>query len=251
MSIDITGAKILFTIPILGGLPITETIVVAWGIMFVISILCFALGRNLTVHGTSKRQQTAELLVEKSVNWVKDNMGEIYAKSAFPAFIGTLFAFAIICSLVSLIGLYPPTADLSTCIAWALIVFIMITYTKIRSNKLSGYLKGFTKPVPLLAPLNVITEIATPVSMAFRFFGNIASSMVINSLVYAALAVLNQVLFSWLPGAFGDILSIIPFAQVGLPAILSLYFDIFSSFMQSFIFCILTMIYIANAAEKE
>ena len=153
-------------------------------------------------------------------------------------------------SLSSLIGCFSPTADLSTTLAWAIVVFIMITATKIRTGSLGGYLLGFTKPIPVLTPFNVISECATPISMAFRHFGNIASGMVISTLVYAALTVANQALFGLLPGLLGDILGSIPFLTVGVPAFLSLYFDWFSSFMQAFIFCMLTTLYIANAAEE-
>ena len=132
----------------------------------------------------------------------------------------------------------------------AIVVFIMITATKIRTGSLGGYLLGFTKPIAVLTPFNVISECATPISMAFRHFGNIASGMVISTLVYAALTVANQALFGLLPGLLGDILGSIPFLTVGVPAFLSLYFDWFSSFMQAFIFCMLTTLYIANAAEE-
>ena len=154
-------------------------------------------------------------------------------------------------SLLSLVGLYAPTADLSTELAWAVLVFVMITAAKIRSGGLGGYLKGFTEPIAVLTPFNILSELATPISMAFRHFGNIASGGVISALVYASLAVLNQAVFGLLPGVLGDVLGAIPFLQVGIPAVLSIYFDLFSSFMQAFIFCMLTMLYIANAAGEE
>jgi F-type H+-transporting ATPase subunit a len=121
----------------------------------------------------------------------------------------------------------------------------MITAQKIRSNGVGGYLKGFTTPIPIMTPFNILSELATPVSMACRHFGNILSGVVINGLIYAALAVASQALFRFLPGA----LSQIPFLDVGIPAILSVYFDWFSGVMQAFIFCMLTVMYIANAAE--
>ena len=99
----------------------------------------------------------------------------------------------------------------------------------------------------MLTPFNILSELATPISMAFRHFGNIVSGSVITALVYAALATASHALFSWLPGAVGTI----SFLQVGVPAVLSVYFDLFSSFMQAFIFCMLTTLYIANAAEES
>ena len=143
--------------------------------------------------------------------------------------------------------MYPPTADLNTVAGWAILVFMLITYHKIKSAGFLGYLKGYTKPFALFTPFNVLSELGTPVSMTFRHFGNIVSGTVISTLVYAALASLSAVLFRWLPG----ILAKIPYLQIGLPAVLSIYFDLFSSCMQAFIFAMLTMLYIAGAAGKE
>ena len=157
---------------------------------------------------------------------------------------------SVLCSLSSLVGAFPATSDLSTELAWASVVFVLITATKIRTSGVGGYFKGFTKPIFVLTPFNVLSEIATPISMAFRHFGNIVSGTVITALLYAALAAASHALFSWLPGAFGQILGAIPILQVGVPAVLSVYFELFSSCMQAFIFCMLTMLYIANEAEE-
>lgn len=99
--------------------------------------------------------------------------------------------------------------------------------------------------------MNIIGEMATPVSMAFRMFGNVASGSIISTLVYAGLAWLNQAVFGWLPGVLGDMAAELPILQLGIPAILSIYFDVFSGVLQAFIFCMLTMLYIASAAEVE
>lgn len=251
LDINITGAKIYFTIPIFGGIPITETIVNAWIIMALITGVCAWLTRGINAKSNLKRHHVAETLVLTVKNWVHDNMGERYSQSSFPVFVAALFSLSAVSSLSSLVGMYPPTADLSTTAGWSVLVFFMITITKIRTNKLTGYLKGLTEPVPLLTPLNIISEFSTPLSMAFRHFGNIASGQVVSALLYAALLALNHALFGWLPGVLGDMMSAIPFTQVGLPAILSLYFDVFTSVMQAFIFCMLTMNYISAAAETE
>ena len=162
-----------------------------------------------------------------------------------------LFASSLFSSLLSLVGMFPPTSDLSTTLAWAVMVFVLITYTKIRTGGVGGYLKGFTQPIFVLTPFNILSELATPISMAFRHFGNIVSGSVITALVYAALATASHALFAWLPGAAGELLGSIPILQVGVPAVLSVYFDLFSSFMQAFIFCMLTTLYIANAADDS
>lgn len=98
----------------------------------------------------------------------------------------------MVSNLISLIGLRSPTADLSTEAAWAAVVFTMITAQKIKTNGVGGYLKGFTTPIPVMTPFNILSELATPISMACRHFGNILSGVVINALIYGALALASR-----------------------------------------------------------
>lgn len=252
MELDISGAKVLFTIPIdlpiLGELQISETIIVSWIVMLLITGLCIWLTHDLKVENISKRQAVAELLVEKANNFVVGNMGEKF-RYLIP-FVSALFVTSVVSNLISLIGLRSPTADLSTEAAWAVVVFIMITSQKIKTNGFGGYLKGFTTPIAVMTPFNILSELATPVSMACRHFGNILSGVVINALLYSALAVASSALLGLIPGIVGDVLAKIPILDVGVPAVLSVYFDWFSGVMQAFIFCMLTVMYIANAAEE-
>lgn len=251
MNIDISGAKVLYTFPIdfplLGKFQLSETILISWLVMLLITGVCIWLTHDLKVENISKRQAFAEMLVEMANNFVIGNMGEKF-RHMIP-FVAALFATSVVSNLISLTGLRSPTADLSTEAAWAVVVFIMITAQKIKTGGLGGYLKGFTQPIPVLTPFNVLSELATPISMACRHFGNILSGVVINGLIYASLAVASSALLGLLPGLLGDILSQIPILDVGIPAITSVYFDWFSGFMQAFIFCMLTTMYIANAAE--
>ena len=251
MDIEITGGRIFYTfpfdIPILGKFQITETLLVSWVVMLLITGLCIWLTHDLKVEKISKRQAVAELLVETANKFVIGNMGEKF--SYMIPFVAALFATSVVSNLISLIGLRSPTADLSTEAAWTIVVFTMITAQKIKTNGFGGYMKGFTTPIPIMTPFNILSEIATPISMACRHFGNILSGVVINGLIYAALAVATSALLGWLPGALGQVLGSIPFLDVGIPAILSVYFDWFSGFMQAFIFSMLTIMYIANAAE--
>lgn len=249
MEVTLNGAPIYFEIPILGGIPITATMIVTWVIMVLLTLFCIFLTRDLKVKDVSKRQAVAEFLVRTAENFVDNNMGPAFAR--YVPFVAALFCLSLVSSLSSLIGCFSPTADLSTEIAWAVLVFVLITATKIKANGVLGYAKGFTQPIPVLTPFNIISELATPVSMAFRHFGNIVSGYVISTLVYAALLAANRALFGLIPGAVGKILGAIPFLDIGVPAVLSLYFDWFSSFMQAFIFCMLTTMYIANAAETD
>ena len=243
MELDISGARIFFTLPIdvpvLGPLRISETMVVSWIVMILITGLCIWLTHDLKVEKISRRQANS---------FVIGNMGEKF-RYLIP-FVAALFATSVVSNLISLIGLRSPTADLSTEAAWAVVVFIMITAQKIKTSGFGGYLKGFTTPIAVMTPFNILSELATPVSMACRHFGNILSGVVINGLIYGALAVASSALLGLIPGALGDVLSKIPILDVGVPAITSVYFDWFSGVMQAFIFCMLTVMYIANAAEE-
>ena len=252
MEVDISGARVFFTIPtnipILGDLQISETLVVSWIVMALITGLCIWLTHDLKVEKISKRQAVAEMLVEMANKFVIGNAGEKFRKLI--PFVAALFATSVVSNLISLIGLRSPTADLSTEAAWAIVVFIMITAQKIKTSGFGGYLKGFTTPIAVMTPFNVLSELATPISLACRHFGNILSGVVINALIYGALALASSKLLGLLPGVLGGVLSQIPILSVGLPAITSVYFDWFSGVMQAFIFCMLTVMYIANAAEK-
>ena len=253
MELDISGAKVYFTIPteipILGDIQISETMIVSWIVMILITGLCIWLTHDLKVENISKRQALAEMIVEQANKFVVGNMGEKF-RHLIP-FVAALFATSIVSNLISLIGLRSPTADLSTEAAWAVVVFIMITAQKIKTGGVGGYLKGFTTPIAIMTPFNVLSELATPISMACRHFGNILSGVVINGLIYGALAVASSALLGLLPGIVGDVLAKIPSLDVDIPAVLSVYFDWFSGFMQAFIFCMLTVMYIANAAEES
>ena len=252
-SFEVDYAKIYWTIktgiPILGDLKITDTLIVSWIVMIIITGLCIFLTRNLQVENISKRQAFAEMLVEMGNNFVRNNTGGNKFDKLIP-FVSALFATSVVSNLISLVGLRSPTADLSTEAAWAVVVFIMITSTKIKTNGLGGYLKGFTTPIAVMTPFNILSELATPVSMACRHFGNILSGVVIDGLIYWALGLASAALFGLIPGAVGKFLSNIPILGIGLPAVTGVYFDWFSGCMQAFIFCMLTVMYIANAAEE-
>ena len=253
MEFDISGAKIFARIPtgipVLGDILITETIVVTWVVMLIITGLCIFLTRNLKVENISKRQAFAEMLVELGTNLVRNNTGGTKFDNLIP-FVSTIFATSVVSNLIRLISIFrSPTGDLSTEASWAILVFILITANKIKAGGVLGYMKGFTEPIPVMTPFNILSELATPVSMACRHFGNILSGIVINGLIYAALAIASGALLGLIPGVVGDFLSNIPILSVGLPAILSFYFDWFTGVMQAFIFTMLTIMYIANAAE--
>ena len=244
-GITVSGARIFFTIPMpLQDLPITESQINSWLIMISIIALCLYLTHGLKVKADTKRQHAVEWIVEKSQALVSDNMGEYFM--GFAPFIASIIALSAFSSLMSLFGLYPPTSDLNVVAGWAILVFGLITYYKFKCGPIK-YLKSFAEPVPLLAPMNVISEIATPISMAFRHYGNVLSGTVIATLVAAGLQGLSAIVLGWLPGFLGDI----PFLQIGIPAVLSSYFDVFGGCLQAYIFAMLTMMYVAGGFPAE
>lgn len=239
------GPKIMFEIPIFGGIPITETVTNTWLIMAFTVIMSLWLTHDMKKVPSGK-QVIAEKIVGMFYNMVESTMGKGY--SSFTPYIGALFTLSMLGSLSSLLGMRPLTADLSTTLGWSLMTFVMVQANNIRCNGVKGWLKGFTQPVALLLPINIVSEVANPISMSFRHFGNIAAGMVITSLVYSGLASLSAVLLQWIPNAF---LRSIPIFQLGVPAILSIYFDLFTSFLQAYIICMLTMVFVSSAGSEE
>lgn len=244
-GISITGAQVYFTIPMpLQDLPITEAQINSWMVIISIFALCLYMTHGLKVKADTKRQHAVEWVVEKVEAMVNESMGAFF--SGYAPFITAVIALSAFSSLMSLLGLFPPTSDINIVGGWAILVFALITYYKLKGG-FGNYLKGFAEPIFIMAPLNVLGEIATPISMAFRHYGNVLSGSVIAVLIASALGGLSSLILCWLPGALGEI----PFFQIGLPAILSVYFDVFSGCMQAYIFAMLTMMNVAGGFPEE
>ena len=199
MELSINGAKILYTfenVPLLGEVDITQTLIVSWLVVGIIALLCWWLGSGLKVTNISRKQAVAEMGATALLNFVRGNMGPDF--DHYIPLVGAIFVSSVISNLISLLGIWSPTADLMTELAWALVVFVLITYHKIKSSGIGGYLKGFLDPIFVMAPINVMSECFTPVSMACRHFGNILSGTVISALIYGALTALNNAVFGFL-----------------------------------------------------
>ena len=292
MELDVTGAFIYFEIPIFGGIPITQTTV---SFFIVTVLLCWAsiyLGKNL-----KKRPDSKQVLVEKGVMMVQNMVAETMGAHNlhWTPFIGVIFLCSICGTLIGLTGfLRSATADISCVIVWALMVTGIIWYNNIKNNGFVGWLKGFTEPIVVMTPMNIVSEIAQPLSMAFRHFGNVAGCGVITTIIYTALSaasvgILNLIASSgWLVGTvmllagaglivlwkrkgkkialvFGIISAVlglfgllqalglltgVPILAYGVPAVLSCYFDLFSGFVQAYVFTLLTMVYIAGSLPE-
>ena len=243
-GVDISGALIYLEIPFpLQPLVISASQINSWAVMLTLLGLCLYLTHGLTEKAETKRQLAAEWIVEKCESLVNANMGERYA--GYEYLIAAIMGLSALSSLSCLIGLYAPTGDVNVTAGWAILVFCLVTREKLQGGVLN-YLKGFTEPIPLFTPMNFISEFSLPVSMAFRHYGNVMSGAVISALIGTALRGLSRLLLGAIP-----VVGNIPLLQIGLPAILSVYFDIFSGLMQAFIFAMLTMLNVSGAFPQE
>ncbi len=286
-GISVSGAKTLFQI---GPIAITETILSMIVVTVLLAVAGILLGRNL-----QKRPGKLQVLTEKGVgmliNLVCDTMGA--HNIGWVPYIGTIFLSSILGSLIGMTGfLRSTTADLAVVLTWAVMTSVIIWYHSIKQNGFLGWLKGFTEPVVVMTPMNIVSEIAQPVAMAFRHFGNVAGGSIITMIIYTALSLASTALIGVISGSivmpiilivlgavllaraivkkklagkiFGSVFAVlgvlglctyldllggvqIPILQLGVPAVLSIYFDLFSGFVQAFVFSLLSMVYIAGA----
>ena len=286
MNVSVTGPFIYFTIPIFGGINVTQTMLSSV-LVTILLCSCFVwLGKGL-----KKRPDGKQVLVEKGVmmlyNMLCDTMGPHNAH--YLPLIGTIFLSSICSSLIGMTGfLRSATADLSVPLVWAITVSVIIWRNTIKKDGIGSFLKNY------LNPMNLVSDVAQPASMALRHFGNVAGGGVITSILYTALSlasalVMNAISSSgWAVGAlmmaagvalfvlgmkkgklalkilagvlfalglFGllqalDVLSGVPLLAFGIPAVLSLYFDLFSGFVQALVFTLLSMVYIASSCPE-
>ena len=294
MSVSVTGPFLSFTIPIFGGINVTQTMLSSV-LVTILLCSCFVwLGKGL-----KKRPDGKQVLVEKGImllyEMTEQSMGKHNAPTWFP-FICTIFLSSLFGSLIGLTGfLRSTTADVSTTLTWAVMVTVIIWYNNISNNGFVGWLKGFTEPVAVMTPMNLVSEIAQPVSMAFRHFGNVAGGGVITSILYTALSLISGIILNLIAGSgiaisivlavvglglilwgrknaktglfiFGIVCAAlafvgaleatglvagIPIFALGIPAVLSLYFDLFSGFVQALVFSLLSMVYISGSLPEE
>lgn len=244
-GIAIAGANVFFAIKMpLQDLVITESQVNSWLVMIAVTGLCLFLTHGIKEKADTKRQHIAEWIVENCEKLVSGNMGEYFM--GFAPFVAAILSLSAFSSLIALFGLYAPTSDINVTAGWAILVFILITYYKFKCGPVM-YLKSFAEPVKFLAPLNIISEFATPVSMAFRHYGNVLSGSVISVLLASGLQGLTNIVLGGLPGFLGEF----PFFRIGIPAVLSIYFDVFSGLLQAYIFAMLTMLYVSGGFPIE
>lgn len=212
------GPRVMFEI---FGIPVTETVTTSWAIMAFLVITSIIATKNL--HKVPGQFQNFMELVYDGIQWLVDStMGE--KNRGYLPYVGTITLYILFANLIAVIGVRPPTADLNTTFALAFLTFVLIHSSGMREKGVGGYMRGFLDPIPFLLPLNIISELAQPFSLAFRLFGNMIGAFIIMYLIYA-------------------------FAPVLVPVIPHIYFDIFAGIIQTFIFVMLTMTYISLAME--
>lgn len=202
--------------------------------IILVILVAFAIVANRAIKKADYRKaptgflNVIELLVETFDKLILDNMGGKLAP-VFRNYVGSLFLLIITCNLSGLFGLRPPTADYGVTLPLALITFFMIQYQGFKWQKM-GKIKGLFEPIFLFLPVNIISEFATPVSMSLRLFANILSGTMMMALIYGLLPKVATLIW---------------------PAALHAYMDVFSGVLQAYVFAMLTMVFIANAAGDE
>ena len=210
-----------FTIPLFGGIKISESVAVTWIIMAVVVLLCVIFVRNLSVENPGKAQLLLESAIGKGVDFFEDVMGK--ENRRYIPYLITVLIYIGIANIIGLFGFKPPTKDLNVTIALAVMSMCLIEYSGIHKNGLKHWVKHFAKPVPFVAPIMVLEIVIRPLSLCMRLFGNVLGAFVIMELLKIAPAIIP-----------------IPF---------SFYFDIFDGFLQAYVFVFLTALFMNEEQE--
>ncbi|WAM37460.1 F0F1 ATP synthase subunit A [Caldicellulosiruptor acetigenus] len=220
--------KVLFTIPIGKGIPVRVAVVEMWAVMLFLIGLAFYLTSNMKLVPTRK-QLIAEFIVDSMNKITKNFLGHHWR--IFSPYLGTLFLFLLSMNLVGLFGFQPPTSNLNVTASFGVMsILVLIISTIILKNPIRWFLDHF-RPIPIIFPFKFLDYFTRTLSLSARLFGNILAGTTIMELIY-----------------HGLIKSHIP--PVGIPAIASLYFDIFDGVLQAIIFTFLSLIYLYEALEE-
>lgn len=210
------------------GMDISSSVLISWIAMAVLIIGAIIIRVFIIPKFKEKPQgiqNVLEIIVETLSKYTESSVGKL--SDNLNAYIFTLGLFLVTCGIVELFGLRPPTADLVMTFSLALCTFALINYYGIKKKGVAGRLKSLAQPTAVILPIRLLTDIAVPISMACRLFGNMLGGMIVIDLLYIAL------------GAFG----------VGIPAVMGLYFNIFHPLIQAFIFITLSLTFINEAVE--
>lgn len=216
------NCDVVFTIPIFGGIPIYESVVVTWIIMLAVLLICVLLVRNLKVENPGRKQIVLETAVQGLYNFFKGTIGE--HGTAYIPYLMSVVLYIGIANLIGLIGFKQPTKDMNVTVALAVMSIVLIEVAGVRQKGTKGWLKSFAEPMPIVLPINVLEVFIKPLSLCMRLFGNVLGSFVIMELLKIVVP------------AF-------------LPAVFSCYFDIFDGLIQAYVFVFLTSLFIKEATE--
>ena len=215
-------AATAFTIPIFGGIDVAESTVISWVIMAIIMILTLVLTRNMKVENPGKLQVGVEYVVESLQNIVRGIVG--HEGERYVPYLATVLVFLGISNVFAVTGMKPPIKDLNVSAAVALMSIVLVQIASIRQNRVKGWLKGFTKPIAVVTPINIMELAIRPLSLCMRLFGNVLGAFVVMKLLEHLVPVI-------------------------LPAVFSLYFDFFDGLIQAYVFVFLTGLFIKEAIE--
>ena len=216
------NCETVFTIPLFGGIPIGESVVVTWIIMAVLVLLSLLLTRNLKVWNPGKGQLMLETAITSLHNMVSEMVGENGRR--YVPYLMTVLIYIGIANIIGLFGWKPPTKDLTVTIALGVMSIVLIEYAGIYAKGPKGWIKSFAQPVAIMTPFNILEIVIRPLSLCMRLFGNVLGAFVIMELIK----------------------QIVP---VVLPVPFSLYFDIFDGLIQAYVFVFLTSLFIKEAVE--
>lgn len=216
------NCETVFTIPVLGGIEIGESVAVSWVIMAVLVGISILVTRNLSVENPGKGQLLLETAVTALHNMVSDMVGEKGQK--YVPYLMTVLIYIGFSNVIGLFGFKPPTKDLTVTIALAVMSILLIEFAGIYAKGTKGWVKSFAQPVAIMTPFNILEIIIKPMSLCMRLFGNVLGAFVIMELIKL----------------------IIP---VAVPVPFSLYFDIFDGLIQAYVFVFLTSLFVKEALE--
>lgn len=218
------GNKTAFTIPVLGGIPVADSVVVTWIIMALLVVISLMLTRKLSVRSPGKVQVALEWAVQFLNGFAKTNIGTHWRH--FAPWLGTVALYIGFSNLIGILGLTPPTKDISVTTALAIMSMLLIYGSQFRYNGLLGGLKKFAAPMPLLLPINLMEVVIRPLALCMRLFGNILGAYIIMEMLKFVVPVV-------------------------LPAIFSIYFDLFDGLIQTVVFVFLTTLFTGEGIKDE
>ncbi len=211
------------------GFSVSSTVFVSWIVIAVLALLSLLL-RAFVIPRFKETPRGIQLVLETAVSAINDLTKEKYghANEGPATYFFALAALFVGSAIVELFGFRPTTTDLSMTFSCALVTFVLINFYDIYKKGVKGRLQSFVRPKAIIAPFKLLSDLAVPISLACRLFGNMLGGMVVVELVYFAL------------GAF----------SVGIPAVLGLYFNAFHPLIQFFIFINLSLTFIGEAVEE-